>query len=357
MTTRYVSISEVKAFLRCRRKWNYGSPNRRMLSPKRGSSVMRLGTAIHEALHDYRLGLPWPETHTRLHKEAEDEYRAAYGMGWSPIEEQLFQDILDKAYRCVEYYKEHWGIQCPEAIFGGEVMYTEQSFAVPVPWVDGVELIGTIDVILGNEAGIWVMDHKSHRKSSFRTRQEVRVDWQFLAYAWAARQLFGDTVAGVCYDGIWQEAPPTAPPILKSGKLSTAWNRVRAIPPYRYAQMLMATPGCSPRDYSETLQKLTAAYAGDETPYHCRHWVDLGTARLSAFEKRLSSVIKDMFSGNPSIYPNPQGSCWDCSFQDLCGADMEGSADRRESLINANYQAGKEYGTLKALRSQQRKEV
>lgn len=350
-----VSPSEIVSYLRCRRKWWYG--NKKRMSPIRGSSTMYMGTMIHELLHALRISMPAVDMLKQLEKEAEDKYRAAFGFGWSPTEREYWWDQATLARAIVDYYLEHWGIQCPENVFGGVSLYSEQTFAVPIPGTD-VELIGTMDAVLDVDSMLWVMDHKTHKHSKFRKREEIITDWQFLAYTWAARKLFGKNVTGIVYDGIWQSVPPSEFPILKSGQLSKSWARVKVFPPYRYAQAVQqyCETQAERKKYWETLQKLTHLYASDNTPYHCREWVDIGSRRLKEFERKLVCVVKEMFD-DPFIYPNPQGSCWDCSFNDLCGAESAGDKHLFEQLVENNYKTGVLYGTTERMDHGERIEV
>ena len=206
-----ISISDVRLFNRCRRKWDLTSPNRQGLGNTLANPKYFLfGSAVHRVLDIMACNEYTPETIEQVFNEY-----------FLDDQQQMTLEDLDEARQLMttmlEGYIDHY-----QPILGTQFEYlaSEQTFRVPIPNTDG-HLRGTVDGLALNKhtGDIWVLEHKTFsRKPSFGT---IMLDEQLRTYAWAIPQVTdAPRVGGVLYDGLWKKEP-TIPTMLKNGKMST----------------------------------------------------------------------------------------------------------------------------------------
>lgn len=270
-----VSISEVRQYLRCRRQWDFESPNRRFLVPKRAMPhlAFHIGSLAHKILEEQIFLGEVPDMKKLVaaaEVDLEQEYRKVVGVGWSTSEAEKVQESSQLVISMMTNYFEYYHPKFP---LGPEIDYecAEVTFRVPIPGTEH-HLRGTIDGIAKHKktGQYWLVEHKTV-STYFPKMEDLQVNYQLLAYSWAFWKLTDVAPAGVIYDGISKKVYKRKEP---------------------------------------TLSELFARYN-----------IRFSKAALMQFENELALVSREMSNQEQNILPNFlwQG-CWDCNVRDLCTA-------------------------------------
>lgn len=163
-----VDVSEVKAFKECRRKWSLNSRNKWHIIPRVQKNVFNFGTQMHEMLHALYLGGDMQRALdvalSHLYEEPEQKVMTAIALGYSSG--PLLED-LDRF----------------------EVKDIEYRFHIKMPGLDGVELTGSIDMIVVEKDTnvVYGFEHKSCK--AFRPESYSLIDEQPRLYYYALQSL------------------------------------------------------------------------------------------------------------------------------------------------------------------------
>jgi len=133
-----ISISEIQNFLRCRRMWDFTSPNRQALV-RRGApdTALHIGTIVHEAF-DLQVKHPndwrprWSTYIDDLEEEIKTDYRDMVEASLGPEETELLDESRNIAVGVVENYFYRYPEDAP---LGPQLQYkqTEISFRIKIP--------------------------------------------------------------------------------------------------------------------------------------------------------------------------------------------------------------------------------
>lgn len=200
--------SMLKTFRRCPKQAEYKYARR--LKPKRLGQPLKRGTWIHKLLEVHAKALMaearpkaaleamWEE-HRRLSKDFDrlfDEEKEYYG----DLPREIGQ--IMRAYFW-HYAKHPWKVLDVEFVLEAELP-------------DGALFRAKIDLLVEDEFGLWIVDHKSHKtlpKLDYRI-----LDAQSADYLWAAAKN-GIPVEGHLWNYVrWKM--PTTPLVLQSGRIS-----------------------------------------------------------------------------------------------------------------------------------------
>ncbi len=292
--------TEVNDFLRCRTRWNYAWNEK--LTPKTPNDKLFFGTLFHkyvEVLYNAGNIVEAYNAMSELFDNAD----------LSGMEQVAIDELWSLAIAVTNSYVSQWW----QHDLQYEVLATELQFAIPL--TDTLTYTGTIDLLLKDKDGkVWFMDHKTTSSiESYEKRADM--DRQISRY-WYALQRLGYDVAGFIYNIVLKEVP-RVPELLKKGGLSQ--NKAQKTTYDLYLQAIEDND-LNPADYTEMLDHLKAQ--GN------RYFRRINVVRLqseidNAIEE-LIAVSQDM--NNARIYRNITKDChWDCSFQSICQASMDGS--------------------------------
>lgn len=337
------SVSEIQQYQRCRRAWNYQSPNRRSLV-RIGSPALALqvGSAFHSALAASANGKNPMEAVDEYIVEQKQKtvvaYREQIGTEPSDFEMETFDVAAVQARGLVDRYFRKYGTDSP---LGEDYEYVikEQTFSVGIPGTRNT-LIGTFDgIALHKPSGTyWLVEHKTYKVAP--TEDKLSTDWQICCYMWAAERLFGLPLAGALYDGI-RKKEPTVPELLQSGKMSKKWI-VTTGDTYR---MALDSAGLDHADYLEILERLDAQDSLPVNEFFTRYKVRIPKAALEQTENTLRSITREMASKTTPIIPNFTWlGCFDCFVRDLCVSETNG--EDTEWLIQNTFVKSKGYATF-----------
>ena len=337
-----ISINEVNWFLRCRRLWDYGSSNRKNLSPVKQPKALFLGSGVHAALEAfYARGARPAETFTWW-AQSELVQMQADGAEFDEQERQDLEDAHTLACGMLDHYCVRYGDDPAHDVEGIHVLKAsedltmcEVEFAVPIPDTDGL-FVGRFDGLIRDAHGrVWVIEHKTFSGA-------LPLDWlilnqQTLGYTYAAQVLAnagvetftragierGTMIHGTLYNGLRKAVPRIPKPLVKGGLSIAAIDTTADV--YRRA---IEAEGLNVRDYRAKLSELEAR---GNTFFH-REYIARSGDELEIFEKTLARVYHEMASPTVAIYPTPITDCvWQCAYMRPCIAAQTG-ADEAEIL-------------------------
>lgn len=301
-----VTHSMLKTFRRCPKQTQYKYAMR--LQPKVSSKPLTRGTWIHKLLEEHYKGNDWREEHQRQcarFEELFDEERDELG--------DLPREILGIMEAYFWHYKEHdWKV-------------LETEFTLETKWPDGSIYRAKIDLLVEDQYGLWIVDHKTHKRLpdlGYRI-----LDAQSGLYVWAARRN-GLAVQGHIWNYLVAHAP-NKPALNKDGTLSR--RKVNT----DYVTMLRALKeyGLDPRDFAHQLRMLKSRqYRWGEpqtSPFFRRDVLEKSPAMLKQIAQEAYHTTKRMDAypwDRPEMVERvPDRSCaFSCSFTDLCSLELFG---------------------------------
>lgn len=314
MPTTQTSVSQQRTLLRCPKRFEYHYI--RKLRPRRDDDRFLLGRAVHHFLDVYYGNMV--ETSNR--KEAEyngwDAFHR-YVQDNFPSDDSA-SDQADLAEGMLHNYCQ-WAAENDNFI----VLGTEVPFEVEVA---GAMFRGIFDGIIQVGNDHWIIEHKT--AVQMKTEHTLR-DRQISAYVWAAHEL-GIPVKGVLYNTLKKSAPQQ-PRVLKSGKLSKSLNQNITYESYMAAIQQL---GQDPEGYRDVLDQL----AQRENAFFHREFVPRSPEAAGAVLRDIQQaealkqalVTADVFPRNDT-----RDCSWDCPFDELCLAELEGRDTR--SLLADNF--------------------
>lgn len=175
----------------------------RRLKPRSIGRPLQMGKWMHWLLEAHYKGEDWRVVHDDLcekYSELFDEEKEMLG--------NLPVDCAELMEAYLWHYKaDHWIVH-------------EVEFKVQTRWPDGSIYRGKCDMLIEDDYGLWIVDHKNHKK--LPSAQYRMLDTQSPLYVWAARR--GDPESGIdpipVRGFIWnylKTAPQGKPTLLKDG--------------------------------------------------------------------------------------------------------------------------------------------
>lgn len=191
--------SMIKTFRSCPREAYYKYWLR--LRPKTPSKPLTRGKWVHALLQAHYEGRDWREEHARWvsrFRKLFDEEKEALG------------DLPNEIPRLLEGYFWHYGDPQYSAY---EWTVHEVEFTVEAQMPNGHLFRGRLDLLVEDEFGLWIVDHKTHKRlPDWNYRM---LDEQSPLYIWACHQM-GVPVRGFVWNYLCT-AGIDAPRVLKDG--------------------------------------------------------------------------------------------------------------------------------------------
>ena len=190
--------SMVKAFRGCPREAYYKYALR--LQPKQTSLPLKRGTWMHSLLEEKYKGRDWRKVHKQLTAKFSNLFdEEKEKLGDLPRECQSLMESYEWFYGDPEYEDYEWN-----------VLEVERKIEANMP--NGHLFRGVVDLIVEDEFGIWLVDHKTHGKLP---EWDYRLlDEQSTLYVWAAREA-GIPVQGFIWNYISTSPLPEYNQVLK----------------------------------------------------------------------------------------------------------------------------------------------
>ena len=298
-----ISQSKLKTFRRCPKQYEYKYIEG--LEPTRKSVPLALGNWIHSMLEAHYKGEDWLETYGELTHKFN---------GFLAEEKEHYGDLPGISARLMNGYMDFW----EEEDKNLEIISVEEEFEVDIG--KGLLFKFKPDMIVRDKRDgvISCWDHKSNK--TLPDTEWRNTDIQSTLYLWALNQL-GIKVDQFIFNYI-RTKPPTVPRMTKAGRMS----KVKIETDYPTLKSFIEENDLVIDDNLQT-------------------WLDNLKAN-SNFYKRISiakpqlltnTMIEELYSTATMInfmdsdddlayYRVLNKACdWDCSFQDLCNADLMGS--------------------------------
>jgi hypothetical protein len=316
-----VTHSMLKTFSRCPKQAEFKYAMR--LKPKRHGKPLKRGTWLHKLLEVHYNGEDWREEHAKLSAQFDklmDEEKDHYG------------DLPRECARIMKGYLWHYKDDPWKVL--------EVEFVLEVTLPDGTLYRAKIDLLVENQYGLWIVDHKSHKTLpglDFRL-----LDAQSALYIWAAIKN-KIPVQGHIWNYLRTKAP-TIPELLKDG---SRLSRRRIETDYVTLATAIKRYGLDPTPYAAQLRALKAYQhrPGEPqlSPFFRRDVLEKSPAMLSRVAKasyHTAKRINDYPFDKPDIVERVvDRSClFMCSYTDICTLQLFGG--NIAPLLRQRYDVG-----------------
>jgi len=353
-----IHVSDVRAFLSCRRKWEYVSPLKMYLEPLASYPPFIVGRAVHYALETYYdSGKTVSPTQAIM-----DWYQAELQSKPTQMQQEAEQmaDNLELSFAMMKHYHQwvrrfnHAGPWSDDNL---EFISMETEFKVPFQnmlghWSKDWYFAGRFDGIVKNikTGEHWIWESKTTR-STKELANSLWNDNQANAYMIAAQKMFKVEIAGVLYN-VMRKKVPTPPSILKSGLFSV--NKQQDL---SYDSFMGEVMDRDPRPEDMSMDDYTAAIREAYGPYldylldeenqykwFARIPVRRTQLQLQIAEDELYTIAEEMVN-NPMIYPSPSWiNCNWCMFKEPCMRKSKGEDD--SVILKNEFQPRREWDPM-----------
>lgn len=320
-----ISNSDRATFKNCRLKWDFNSPNRQNLRPKRKQKALWLGSLAHECLEHFYSGRFRDTYHAFrvFSKEIPEDEKLEYAEELVLLETMMIHYSLVYPNLEVEPF---------------ESISLELPFQIPLN-DKGDMFAGTIDGVVRckTTGNIQILEHKTF--SMHKDTELHDIDDQTSIYPAALNMLIkqgkvpGTTPLDFCqtviYNGLWKKKP-TELKILKNGSISkmSFSNTTEQWLEYSTKQM-----GKDPKKALDKLEDISHNVG----KFFPRWYIHRGEKEQKLAVNRLLAEFREMSNPDVVLYHNPTTECtWKCGFTQLCGKVLCG-ADTDE-LIRELYE-------------------
>lgn len=320
--------SMIKQMRRCPKAMQYKYSER--LKPRSIGRPLQFGKWMHWLLEAHYKGEDWKQ----VHRELSEKYSQLFDE-----EKEKIGDLPNDCYNLMLSYLWHYRDE--------KWIVHEVEFLVETEFPDGGIYRGKVDMLIEDDYGLWIVDHKNHKAlpdSTFRL-----LDAQSALYVWAARRM-GIPVAGFIWNYL-KTAPPSKPKMIASEKrLSKVMGDSTYVTYAREIKKIGKGLDWDPtiRPTLERLKNDRYEYGKTQTsPFFLRSTLerDDGMIKKVAAEafrthRRIHSYP---FTQRDAVERVPDRSCtYMCSYTRLCQTELFGGlADniRRQDFREADPQA------------------
>lgn len=314
---KFISASDISAFLNCRQAWDFSSPLRQALAPKLQQKSLQLGTLVHSLLEYYYGILQTPtikEVGAYLQQLVSTEAIRLKGTELSELDfENALQQTAANAVLAADIVSNYirWSKENDTDLL---VLDTEMSFNVPLPNAD-VDVLGIMDTVFRSKStdAIWVNDFKTCG-TVFDTMANYLSLYSLQArlYVWALHKLYPNEKVGGMIFTIIKNTPPRKPTLLKNGQLSRDKNQLTTWVAYKDAVIINELDLNDYMDMKQVLQ---------HNEFVRRITIRIDDNELQQFERNMIIVAKSMVNSEIDIYPSPSFfGCQHCAYANPCRA-------------------------------------
>jgi len=292
-----LSHSKIRSWKSCPQKFYYREVEQ--LEPRLSPPALQRGSLIHSMIEFYYLNKDWKiplKEFKKIWDELLEEEQDYYGGNLPEEAERMMKGYINK----YKGYKE-------------KPLLVEYSFRDnPIEIIPGIAFKGVIDLLLKNEKGTWLVEHKTHKK--IPSEEERFLNMQTVIYVLVAQKL-GYKVDGILWNYI-RTKPPTIPKTLVKGGLSRAKDIDTDYDTY-YQAIIQA--GENPDDYREELQRTS------RNEFYVRKYMPLSDRVIQGVIADIKVVAyqMDKLKNYPFRALNSM-TCRMCSYKSICQAEMLG---------------------------------
>lgn len=320
-----VTASELQAFRRCQRAWNYTSANRMSLFAM-GMPIpaLNIGGGVHYALSRQWAGHNWlaavNEHYAATKDTVEREYREMVGTGLSDEEYRILSDERWEVQRLCEAYFARYGTEWPTKPY--RIVAAEVTFAVPLVPEQNIWFMGSIDRVCTDKfENVIPLEIKTYKSAP--DPANWRFNFQTYMYACALGILLGVVPPMALYDGVRKKGPTIPRVLKKSGKVSKAWIDTTYD---EYIRVVRNNHrGKVPDEYRDILTRLLARDQSPRNAFTTRFRIPLLASAMEQYWDEAQITAMEMLHIHDRIVANKdwQG-CTMCRVKNLCDAQFAG---------------------------------
>lgn len=336
-----IHTSDIRAYWKCRRAWDYSSPLRKNLEPDRVYAPFMLGRAVHYGLEWYYKGIPVAKSLDAFFAKEKEKLEK---VGMLDEERPVFDEQVVMARELLDHYVEwttHAKSNWSDDKF--DFLKYEHQWNLPLITPTGrvssqITLGGRFDGLVRrrDDGTLWLWETKTSRSIS-ELADTLWNDIQATIYAWAASTIYNEPVVGVVYN-IIRKKVPTYPRVLKDGTLSKAANNDTT--PAAYVQAIkeqhgeIATEQWILDNYGEFLYTL----GREGNPFFARVPILRTQEQLRLAMNHIYLVCVEMARPATPAFPMPSWmACRFCSFRDPCKAVSEGNEPLEKTILGEEF--------------------
>lgn len=381
-TTPEIHVSDIGAFLQCRRQWYWTSEHRGNLEPKRPYMPFLTGRAVHLCIERF---LAYGETHKDVlpnflseeldsvrYRDLTPEEIEAIGPAainadvlprvetdlWAEIEPQVTEQMELVRGMMDHYYEWEDNQKGPFSYRNLEVLSMEQAFRVPIlhhatavadfgdisKWhpFDKAVFAGRLDgLVRRKDTGqVYIREDKTTRAIPSRVRLLAN-EYQPTAYSYAVRLMFpelAEKFSGVMYTLISKRVPKM-PKVLQNGMLSqdvkdqSFESFVRAIKVHHGEA---ATDDFMAAHYGATILALYRSGNSGNTFFE-RHVINRTDVAISQWQEYMTNFAMNMLSEDLPTYPTPGYHCSYCFMSEPCISFQNHGQEITDMILQDNY--------------------
>lgn len=355
-----IHVTDVNAFLRCRRMWNWQSQLRRGLQPSEIPAALFLGQGVHVALDVYYKAMirdhpVRPQMSYLLQAfndwadERAEKIEQRTGALWES-EKEMIEEQRQLGLGMLEHYY----LWAEEADKKWEFVSTEELFNVPLPSPEGqdrtlpgrlvrrffsrqknLRYAGRFDgVIRELETGdLYLLEFKTTSRM-YNMRYNYR-GFQGKSYVWAARRVYGEEIKGIVYRALLKKVPSDPKP-LKSGGYSRAKSQKTTFIwlKDKFEQIAQAR-GVDPKVVYGENEELLRYFHSQENEFFEEKTIHPPEERIEHTMRALYHLGQEMVTPDTPTFPQPGFHCNWCSFSDPCS--MKDNGLDYEAVLDAEY--------------------
>jgi RecB family exonuclease len=305
--------SMIKSFRRCPKQAQYKYAER--LKPRMETSApLKRGVWMHELLEAYYKGEDWKAIHTHN--------TARYANLFDEEKEKL-GDLPRECMTLMRSYLWHYGANADDPYHGWKIHEVELTLEAALP--NGHVLRGRMDLLIEDEYGLWIEDHKTHKVlPDFNSRL---LDSQSAIYLWLAWKN-KIPVQGFIWNYL-RTKPPAKPTLLKDGSRLSKVAVETDYPTYYRALKEYGLLG--DERYAGKLQALKEQRWEhgkiQSSPFFQRHVLEKHPDMVKRVVREAMNTSERMhgydFSDHNRVERVPDRSCrWMCSYNQLCEVEL-----------------------------------
>lgn len=289
--------SSIKLWRRCRQAYYYKEVEG--IQKKTTPIALKRGTILHQAIEAYYTGKSWEDAIYKFKTEYDNLMEE---------EKEYYGDLPGECYRIMSGYIKLYD-KLPEKALAVELDFSDN----PVEVFPQIYLKGKIDLILENKKGVWVVEHKSHKR--LPSESDRFIDLQTAVYVTVAEKL-GYKIDGVLWDYL-RTKPPTIPEVLVSGKGISKNKRIDT--DYDTYLATILAHGFNPKDYADQLERVK------NNPFYLRRYMPKSQRVIRGLLNELRITALEIEKLKMFPYRNiDKMVCRGCQYRSLCEAELLG---------------------------------
>lgn len=318
-----IHISDVAAFLQCRRAWSWSSNLRQHLTTVKLYEPFYFGTVVHKLL-EYRYS-------NRGIVQAATDLEA---------QPNAIKEFIDFGFQLVDHYIT-WQ-KDDHSDLGDENLHfisTEEDFCVPIYTPHGnksnrYQFCGTVDGVIRSRIDNRLYLHEIKTTKSIDSRiNQLALEMQPTAYLLAMQEKYGETFGGVIYTLIRKKLPES-PDVLKNGLLSK--NKAIDTTPEHFIRCIREHHvdignSAIKTVYGDVLQELL----NKPNKFFRRILVKRTQTELDQMKRMLYDIARDMTRRDLPLYMSPSYFCNDCLFREPCL--MQSRGESIDDFLSTHY--------------------